>query len=173
MTFELISPNNNALRLRIAELIKGMLANIGVNITVASVEQTTWEEAVWPDFDIRNGRNYAMSMWGWSAPVQADAFRVPELVHSNADIGFLNLTGVANKEIDRIADEMAEENDPDLRAKLLKQLQAVIVDEMPFIVLMYPDGVYAYWSSVYDNLAFISGQGVVNKLSFLPKEARP
>ena len=173
MAFELISPNNNALRLRIAELIKGMLVNLGIHVTVASVEQTTWEAAVWPDFDVRNGRNYAMSMWGWSAPVQADAFRVPELIHSDPDIGFLNLTGVASKEIDRIADAMAAENDPGVRAQLLEQLQAVIAEEMPFVVLMYPDGVYAYWSSVYDNLAFIAGQGVVNKLSFLPKEARP
>ena len=173
LSFELITPNNNALRLRLAELIKDMLANIGFDITVSSVEQTTWEEAVWPGFDINNGRNYQMSMWGWSAPVQADAFRAPELVHSNPDIGFLNLTGDANDEIDRISDAMASERDPETRAELLKELQLAIADEMPFVVLMYPDGVYAYWSSVYDNLAFIAGQGVVNKLSFLPESARP
>lgn len=173
MAFELITPNSNALRLRSAELIKSMLVDIGIEVTVASVEQTTWEEAVWPGFDIANGRNYQMSMWGWSAPVQADTFRAPELFHSNPGIGFLNLSGTANEEIDRISNEMALERDPARRAELLDELQVAIADEMPFVVLVYPDGVYAYWSTVYDNMAFIVGQGVVNKLTFLPEDVRP
>lgn len=173
LAFELISPNNNALRMRMAELIKEMLGKAGFNITVSAVEQTTWEEAVWPGFDINNGRSYELSMWGWSAPVQADTFRAPELVHSSLDIGFLNLTGTSNSEIDRISDEMNSERDITKRAELLNQLQLAIVEEMPFVVMMYPDGVYAYWATVYDNLAFIAGQGVINKLSFLPEAARP
>jgi peptide/nickel transport system substrate-binding protein len=173
LSFELLTPNNNALRMRMAELIKEMLGKAGFVITVSAVEQTTWEEAVWPGFDINNGRSYQMSMWGWSAPVQADTFRAPELVHSSPDVGFLNLTGVSNSEIDRICDEMNSERDLEKRVELLKELQLAIAEEMPFVIMMYPDGVYAYWATVYDNLAFIAGQGVVNKLSFLPEEARP
>jgi peptide/nickel transport system substrate-binding protein len=173
LAFELITPNNRALRIRLAELTKGMLAEIGFDLAVSSVEQTTWEEAVWPGFDVNNGRNYEMSMWGWSAPVQADAGRAPELIHSSPDVGFLNLTGVANTEIDRISDELSGERDAAQRTELLKALQTEIAAEMPFVVLMYPDGVYGYWATVYDNLAFIAGQGVVNKLSFLPESARP
>ncbi len=173
MAFELITPNNNALRLRLAELIKGKLLDVGIKITVGSVEQNTWEGAVWPDFDVNKGRNYAMSMWGWSAGVQADTFRAPELVHSNTGVGFLNLTGVSNKEIDRISNLMDTEDVLARRVELVKQLQAAIAEEMPFITLMYPDGPYAYWSSKYDGLAYISGQGIVNKLSFIPKSAWP
>lgn len=173
LSFELITPSGNALRLRLAELIKEMLANIGINVNVASVEQTTWEEMVWPEFDISFGRSYEMAMWGWSAPVQADVFRAPELVHSDPGVGFLNLSGAASTEIDRISDEIAASQDPEEREELIKELQLAISDEMPFVLLMYPDGNYAYWSSVYDNLAFIAGQGVVNKLSFLPESVRP
>ncbi len=68
---------------------------------------------------------------------------------------------------------MAASQDPEFRTEKIKELQQAIADEMPFVILMYPDGNYAYWSSVYDNLAFIAGQGVVNKLSFLPESARP
>ena len=173
MSFELITPNNNALRLRIAELLKEMFAEIGVAVEVASVEQTTWEEAVWPGFDVTNGRSYEMTMWGWSAPVQADAFRVPELVHSSSDIGFLNLSGVSNETIDALSEEMMAETNHEERVELLKQLQVEIADEIPFAVLLYPDGIYAYWSSVYDGLAFRKGQGMVHKFSFLPEDARP
>ena len=40
-------------------------------------------------------------------------------------------------------------------------------------MLLYPDGAYAYWSNVYDGYQFIAGQGIVNKLSFLPESALP
>ncbi len=173
LVFELITPSGNALRLRLAELIKEMLANIGMTVNVASVEQTTWEDMIWPEFDITFGRSYELGMWGWSAPVQADVFRAPELVHSDPSIGFLNMTGANSPEIDRITDEMNASQDPDVRTELIKELQLAIVEEMPFVILAYPDGNYAYWSSVYDNLAYIAGQGVVNKLSFLPESARP
>jgi peptide/nickel transport system substrate-binding protein len=173
LVFELITPSGNAIRLRLAELIKEMLGNIGMTVNVASVEQTTWEDMIWPEFDITFGRSYELGMWGWSAPVQADVFRAPELVHSDPGVGFLNLTGAASDEIDRISDELAASQDPVVRAELVKELQLAIAEEMPFIVFAYPDGNYAYWSSVYDNLAFIAGQGVVNKLSFLPESARP
>jgi peptide/nickel transport system substrate-binding protein len=173
LSFELITPSGNALRLRLAELIKEMLAQVGIQVNVASVEQTTWEDMVWPEFDITFGRSYELSMWGWSAPVQADVFRAPELVHSDPLIGPLNLSGANSEDIDRIANEMASSQDPEYRTEKIKELQQAIADEMPFVILMYPDGNYAYWSSVYDNLAFIAGQGVVNKLSFLPESARP
>jgi len=173
LVFELITPSGNALRLRLAELIKEMLGNVGITVNVASVEQTTWEEMIWPEFDITFGRSYELGMWGWSAPVQADVFRAPELVHSDPSIGFLNMTGANSPEIDRITDEMNASQDPDVRTELIKELQLAIVEEMPFVILAYPDGNYAYWSSVYDNLAYIAGQGVVNKLSFLPESARP
>ena len=173
LVFELITPSGNALRLRLAELIREMLGNIGMTVNVASVEQTTWEDMIWPEFDITFGRSYELGMWGWSAPVQADVFRAPELAHSDPGVGFLNMTGAASEEIDRISDELAASQDPVVRAELVKELQLAIAEEMPFIVFAYPDGNYAYWSSVYDNLAFIAGQGVVNKLSFLPESARP
>lgn len=173
MLFQLISPNGSPLIIRSAELIQEMLAKIGIKLAVEVVEQATWEDKVWPEFDVKNGRKYQMSMWGWSAGIQVDASRISALTHSNPDIGFLNLTGTANKEIDSLTQRMEEENNPEAYKKLVKKAQVSVAEEIPFISLMHPDGNYAYWSSVYDNLAFIKGQGPSNKLSFLPKESRP
>jgi peptide/nickel transport system substrate-binding protein len=173
MTFELISPSADALRLRLAELAREMLLEIGIDLQVSAVEQTTWENAVWPDFDVNNGRNYATAMWGWSAPVQANASRITSLIHSDTAIGSLNLTGFVNEQADALSDQLLVETDLAKREQLIKDIQAVIAEQIPFIVLLYPDGIYAYWSSVYDGLVFITGQGVVGKLSFLPAEAQP
>ncbi len=173
MSFEMLTPSNNPLRLRLAELAKEMLLKAGIAVQVSSVEQATWEAAVWPEFDVSKGRNYQMAMWGWSAPVQANPYRITELIHSDPAIGNSNLTGFKNEQADALSNELLAETDPARREQLVKDLQALIAEQVPFVMLMYPDGVYAYRASVYDNLAFMSGQGVVHKLSFLPETARP
>ncbi|MEE8601780.1 ABC transporter substrate-binding protein [Euzebya tangerina] len=173
MSYELITPSDNTLRLRTAELVSEMLAEIGIGAEVTSVESTTWEEAVWPGFDIANGRNYDLAMWGWSAPIQADASRVASLVHSDPSIGALNLTAFSNPEMDEVAQALTVEGDPDTRLELIGELQTLFAEQLPFVTLLYRDGAYAYNSEVYGEWEFIAGQGIVSKLSLLPAEARP
>lgn len=171
---EFLTPSGNALRLRTAEVVSEMLRNeIGMDAAVAVVEQATWEDAVWPGFDVAQGRNYDMAMWGWSAPVQANAVRVTSLIHSDPAIGSLNLTGYASETADALAEALNLAVDPDEFANLLDQVQAQIATDLPFIMLLYPDGAYAYRAGVYDGWAFMAGQGIFHKLSFLPESARP
>lgn len=174
LAFELITPNDSALRLRMAELVREMLrAEIGMDVQIAAVEQATWEEAVWPGFDIANGRNYSLAMWGWSAPVQANAVRITTLVHSDPAIGSLNLTGYANPAMDSLADELNTAVEPERFATLINEIQALIAQDLPFIMLAYPDGAYAYRAPAYDGWVFMAGQGIFHKLSFLPAAVRP
>lgn len=174
LAVEFLTPSGNALRLRIAEVVSEMLrTEIGLQATVAAVEQATWESAVWPEFDVSKGRNYQLSMWGWSAPVQANAVRVTTLIHSDPALGSLNLTGYADAEVDALAVALNETVDPVRFAELLDEIQIKIANDLPFILLLYPDGAYAYNPSVYDGWAFMAGQGIFHKLSLLPDTARP
>jgi peptide/nickel transport system substrate-binding protein len=150
-----------------------MLTEIGIQANVAAVEQATWEAQIWPEFDVANGRNYQLGMWGWSAPTQADAGQIGALMHSDPVIGSLNVTGYSSPEADGLIDELRAEGDSDARQELLNELQVLFAEELPFITLLYPDGAYAYNSTVYGGWAFISGQGIVSKLSLLPPDARP
>lgn len=173
MSFEMLTPSGDALRLRSAELVSTMLAEVGIEVTVSAVEQATWEEAVWPGFDVAQGRNYQMAMWGWSAPTQADPGQTGALLHSDPAFGSLNLTGYNNPDADALADQLRTEGDLDARQDVMDQLQVLIAEEQPFVTLLYPDGAYAYNSTVYGGWTFISGQGIVSKLSLLPADARP
>ncbi|MCC6166947.1 MAG: ABC transporter substrate-binding protein [Caldilineaceae bacterium] len=173
ISFEFLVNGDDSLRLRLAELVSEMLAEVGIQATVSAVEQATWEEAVWPGFDVTQGRNYEMAMWGWSAPVQADAVRFGTLIHSDPAFGNLNLTGYANSEADALAEAIATEIDAAARAEMIGELQTIVARDLPFIMLLYPDGAYAYNASVYDGWAFMTGQGVFHKLSLLPEAARP
>ena len=173
MSFEIITNSPDSLRLRIAELTMEMLAAIGIETEVVPVDTGVWEQAVWPGFDVNNGRNYEIAMWGWSAPVQADTLRLPWLVHSSTGSGFLNLTGYDNAEMDELSDALSVEPDPAERHTILGRMQEIIAEDLPFVLLLYPDGAYVYDSSVYSDWEFIAGQGIVSKLSLLPPSARP
>ena len=94
-------------------------------------------------------------------------------MHSSPDYGFLNLTGFVNERADELSVALTTEVDPEATAEIMDELQLITADELPFVLLLYPDGAYAYWSDVYDNWAFMAGQGVFHKLSFLDEEARP
>ena len=173
VSFEFLVVGSDALRLRTAELVSQMLMEVGIEAQVTAVETSTWEDAVWPGFDVSQGRNYEMSMWGWSSPVQANPIRMATLLHSDPGFGFLNLTGFSNEEADALAEALTIETNAEARAGIIADLQAIVADDLPFILLLYPDGAYAYWSAVYDNWAFMTGQGVFHKLSLLPAESRP
>ncbi len=173
MSFEIITNSPDSLRLRIAELTVEMLAAIGIETEVVPVDTAVWENAVWPGFDVNNGRNYDIAMWGWSAPVQADPLRLPQLVHGSTGSGFLNLTGYSNAEMDSLSEQLSVEPDPAERNAMLGRMQEIIAEDLPFVLLLYPDGAYVYDSSVYSDWEFIAGQGIVSKLSLLPPSARP
>lgn len=173
MTFEFLTRSDDALRLRTSELVAQMVAEIGIQLDVVAVDLETSQDAVWPGFDVTQGRNYRTAMWGWSAPVQANAARAVSLVHSDPAIGNINLTGYKSEEMDALADELRQTVDPDARQALFDEFQELFAKDLPFITLLYPDGAYAFDSTVYGGWAFISGQGIVSKLSLLPPDARP
>jgi peptide/nickel transport system substrate-binding protein len=173
LSAELLAPSDNPLRLRMAELIREMLLQIGLDAQVTSIERETLVGRVWPDFDVANGRDYEMSMFGWSAPVQVDPSQITSLLHSDPAIGSINISGFSDPEADQVSEDLLVEQDEARRQELLDRLQEITAEQLPFVMLLYGDGAYAYQSGVYADWAFITGQGIVSKLSLLPAEARP
>lgn len=170
---EMLVRSTDPLALRTGELVREMLLQIGFDAAVAAVELETHQAKVWPDFNVANGRDYTFAVWGWSAPVQADPGRINQLIDSDPTIGTLNLSGFADEEADALSAALMAEGDPTARQVILDDIQALIAEKLPLIMLYYPDGAYAYRSDVYDGWQFITGQGVVDKTSLLPPEARP
>lgn len=168
LDFELLAASNNPIRLRAAELIAQDLERGGIRIRVRAIENETLVQRVWPDFDVSKGRNYQLSIFGWSAPVNALA-RLGDLLHSNPAAGTLNLSGYRSAEADALADRAAVATDTAERARLVGQLQSLLARDLPLITLFYQDGVYAYRPAAFDGWTYMVGQGIINKRSFLAK----
>lgn len=165
LEFEFLAPSNNPIRLRAAELITQNLNAGGFNVTVRSMENEALVQRTWPDFDVSQGRDYQMSMFGWSAPVNAQA-NLRGLLHSDPAAGTLNLSGYSNPEVDELANEAAVTTDEAQRAELLNEIQTILAEELPLITLFYQDGIYAYRPAAFDNWTYMAGQGIINKRSF-------
>ena len=166
LAFELLAPSNNPTRLRAAELIALDLGPIGIAISVRSMENEALVQRTWPDFDVSQGRDYQLAMFGWSAPVNAQA-NLRGLLHSDPSKGTLNLAGYADDEVDRLTDASLVAVDPDERRALLFEAQERVASDVPFVTLFYQDGVYAYRSAAYDGWTYMAGQGIIHKGSFL------
>lgn len=173
MQVELLAVSSNALRLRIAELLAGQYAEIGIAVEVTALEQEAMDQRTWPDYDVAQGRSYDMAVFGWSAPTQADIGQMGALVDSDYTLGNLNIMGYVNPDADALAARLRTEAETEARTEVAHELQALIAEDLPLITLLYPNGIYGYSEATYDQWAWTTGQGPINKLSFLPPEARP
>lgn len=167
MQYTLLVYSDDPLLVRAAELIQGYVAEIGVTLDVEALDPETVDSLVWPDFDVASGRDFDLAMWGWSASVQTNPSRFVELVHSDPVIGSLNIGGYQNEEFDAMAETFAGALDLDERTEMLNEMQAFVADELPFVTLYYAEGIYAYRPDAYDGYVYVSGLGIMNKLSFL------
>lgn len=167
MRYELLVYADNPSRIRSAEIISEQLAEVGIDAEVTALEAETVDEQVWPGFDVSNGRDYDMAMWGWSAPIQLDAARLGALLHSDPEIGTLNVTGLADADVDALVDQVRAAPTVEERAPLIGQLETLVADVRPFVMLFYQDGAYAYRTSTFDGWVYQSGQGLLGKLSLV------
>lgn len=166
LAFEFLAPANNPTRLRAAELIALDLNAAGIGVTVRAIENEALVQRAWPDFDVSQGRDYQLSMFGWSAPVNAQA-NLRGLLHSDTAKGTLNLSGYRDDEVDRLSDEALVTTDPEARRALLHRVQERLAHDLPLITLFFQDGIYAFRPAAYEGWTYMAGQGIIHKGSFL------
>ena len=170
MDLELLVYSGSTLRIRIAEILAMQFAEIGVRVTVTSLDADTVDAMVWPDFDVASGRDFDMSMWGWSAPVVQKSGVVITMCHSDPVIGGDNLGGYVNSEFDALADEYLASADTAFRLETNETLQKMVKEDMPFITIGFSDNISAVNTSAYDGWVSAAGTYAFNVFSFLPQE---
>jgi peptide/nickel transport system substrate-binding protein len=167
MSYELLVQSTSTDRLRSAELIRDMLKTAGVAVKVTSLDPDSLDAKVWPDYDVSKGRNFDMSMWGWSAPVMLSSGSIAQLLASDPDDGSLNIVGFKNDQVDAIVETLTSAPTMDARTAAAKQLQAQIAEQMPFLTLYYRNGAYAFRKDVYGGWSWQNGSAVLNKFSLV------
>jgi peptide/nickel transport system substrate-binding protein len=129
---------------------------------------------IWPNFVAVPDPDYDLAIWGWSSGVQFQRGFVRGLLHSDfGGVGWGNLSGVSDPELDSLMDEYVTSIDPERTEALNVAIQERIAENLPWIPLMSPGGNFAYRPAAYDGWVYMRGTGIMTVWSFLPEEARP
>lgn len=167
MSFDLLVQSTSTDRLRSAELIREMLAEVGIEVKISSMESDSLDAKVWPDYDVAQGRNYDMSMWGWSAPVMQSSGLIAQLLDSDPAEGTLNVVGFADPETDAALDALGAEETLEGRVTAAADVQARIAEQAPWVTLYYRDGAYAFRGDTYGGWTWQDGRSALNGFSFV------
>lgn len=128
-TFDVITPpwNNN---IKILEIYQQNLKEIGINIEIKAIENSAYNEARNSgDFDIA----WANIVAGYP---DSDAMFYP-LLHSDNIGASGNYARYSNAEVDALLDKARASTDDDERAQLYRQIDAMVLEDMPYAYLTH------------------------------------
>lgn len=167
LAFDLLVYASSPDLVRAAELISEMLTRVGITATVRKTDPDTVDAKVWPDFDVANGRDFDLAMWGWSPSTMTDLTKLASLVAVDPTVGQHNVTGIADAELDAAARALLATTTVQARRDAALRMQKLYADKVPFVTLYYPDGAYAYRGDIFAGWAYQRGWGPLNKHSFV------
>ncbi len=170
MDLEFLVYSGSTLRIRMAEIISMQFEKIGVRATVTSLDADTVDAMVWPGFDVASGRDFDLSMWGWSAPVVQKSGVIITMCDSDPTLGGDNLGGYVNPDFDALAAEYLASADTEFRRETNEKLQRMAAADTPFITLLFSDNISAVNTSAYDGWVTAAGTCAFNVFSFLPQQ---
>ncbi|MCJ7464409.1 MAG: hypothetical protein MUO81_06675, partial [Thermoplasmata archaeon] len=121
--------------MRTGQQIQTWWDQIGVKLTVQSADANTINSYVYPDY------KQDMFLWGYSG--QPDP-NFSLLIMLSNQIGDWNDCGYANASYDTLYDQQAKTVDVEERQTIVNQMQDIIYEDCPYIVLYYMTAKGAY-----------------------------
>jgi len=171
--FGILCDVNSPVEIRATELIAGWLKDVGIGTHRICQDIDLSVSQIWPNFVAVAKPDYDMAIWGWSAVPEARRGFIQFLTNCDfGGIGWGNLTGICDKELDDLLAQFVTNIDPSKTEELSKQIQERISTNLPFIPLMSPAGNFAYRPAAYDGWVYMKGTGIMTIWSFLPEGAQ-
>ncbi len=129
--FEILTSVGDAAQ--VCQLVAAQLAEIGGQVTVTQLEPAVHTERVTVDVDYDASKSYYTT--DIIDPSQLSTFAVL------GDDDFKAVwTNYNNEEVNQLISDAQSETDPDARLEMYHQIQAIHLDDAPFIFLYYPTG---------------------------------
>ncbi len=131
--FEILTSVGDSVGSQVCQLVAAQLAEIGGQVTVTQVEPAVQTERHTVTGDYDGAKSYYTT--DIIDPSQLSTFAVL------GDDDFKAMwTNYDNEEVDQLIRDAQSETDPDARLEMYHQIQAMHLDDAPFIFLFYPTG---------------------------------
>ena len=139
---------------RMGEYVKEALGQVGIKVTLRLEDVPTYLRRVYTDYDFDLTSTWFISLTDPAIGVQ----RIYWSKNIRSGVSFSNASGYANAKADELWEKAAAEVDDAKRAELYRQVQKIVVDEIPVIWLMEMPDVVASNTKVHN--LFTSPQGL-------------
>jgi len=125
---------------KMAGMIKDMLAEVGIAITVSVIDEGTLTDRIYEsDFD--------MFIWGWFCDVDP----TPMLSYMTSDeIMNWNDAFYSNPDYDELYLQQQRALDRDERQKLIHEMQRIFYEDAAYVILSYTPELQAYRTDLYE-----------------------
>jgi peptide/nickel transport system substrate-binding protein len=141
LTFRFNYPDDSDTGGREAELIQAMWEAVGVAITIQPLDPDTLTSVCCPTFD------YDVIMWSWGSDPDP-AFLLGVAVCSEIETGFSE-SGYCNPDYDALYDAQGVELDHDARVDDIHQMQAILLEDVPYIIPYYSQVLQAWRTDTF------------------------
>ena len=165
--FKLLT-GNTPQEVKLAELIKINLEKVGVNLLIQSVESKTRDEAV------KTGEYELLLINSGGMGADPDYLRniYATDINNTTALHSATLKGYYNPELVSLAKKQAEVNNDELRKEYIFEMQKIIAQEVPMIMLYSNHDNFVYRHDYYDGwyARFDHSKLDHNKLSYLIRD---
>ncbi|MFO8060981.1 MAG: ABC transporter substrate-binding protein [Bacillota bacterium] len=132
---------------REAPLIQRMLTELDIEIDIQSLEWGTFLERL-------TTQDYDMLRVGWTTNVEPDSL-LYNTFHSSSEQ--FNMFGYNNARVDELLDRGRVEADIDKRTDIYREVQEILVEDVPGVFIYHDERVLAYRDNVQDLKPYFSG----------------
>ncbi|MCP9488260.1 MAG: ABC transporter substrate-binding protein [Solirubrobacteraceae bacterium MAG38_C4-C5] len=169
LSLEVLISSFDPLGLRAVEQVARQVRRIGVEVVPVALDPATLRDRRQaPEGEAPTYDAYLSTL---ETHAHADPDSLYYFFHSPGEKGFgAAITGWSNARFDELS-ERATAQPPQQRQALFDQMQSILAEEAPVVVLWYPDGNYAYRPAAYEGWISDPGHGIFTKRSFLPAYA--
>ena len=145
LSFRLFFRTNNPTSPKAAEFLKGYLKAVGIEITVKGISEDALTETI-------GQGNFDMFEWSWSVEPDPNymlsTFTCENRSYVEDGTVYANLSDsfYCNPEYDKLFAQQTKETTQSKRAEIVKQMQQIIYEDVPYIVTYYANNHEAYRS---------------------------
>jgi peptide/nickel transport system substrate-binding protein len=126
-----------------AELLADQWGAVGVALDIQGLDPDTLTSVCCPTFD------FDVILWGWGSDPDPQ-FLLSILTCAEVDTG-TSESGYCNPEYDRLYHEQGVETDLDKRIEIIKQMQKIALEDVPYIIPYYEKVIEAYRTDTFTN----------------------
>jgi len=133
LEFTLTLRADNADEVQAGQMIAGMAAEVGIKINTETVDDGALIDRIYAgDFD--------MFIWGWGADLDPTTILN---VMTTSQIGNMSDSNYSNETFDQMFMEQQTLMDPEERREMVWEMQQILYEESPYIILFYDNSLQA------------------------------